>query len=156
MKIFTTNFFVKFINIFIIKRNFTTFKKNIKFGVYRSLDNENSLENSKNVTISYNALNEKGLTQNEKSEIGSTSMLANETMSNSQIDISPNNSSSSSYNRRRSNFNDYNLEVVKKLEYCDSSKSIIKGSCVLNSKYYTFILYLYCFFFFFFFFFEKY
>ncbi|KAG4095380.1 Oxysterol-binding protein-domain-containing protein [Neocallimastix lanati (nom. inval.)] len=119
--------------------NFTTFKKNIKFGVYRSLDNENSLENSKNVTISYNALNEKGLTQNEKSEIGSTSMLANETMSNSQIDISPNNSSSSSYNRRRSNFNDYNLEVVKKLEYCDSSKSIIKGSCVLN-KVGTYVL----------------
>jgi len=112
--------------------NFTTFKKNIKFGVYRSLDD--SLEaNNKNFNISYNALNEKSFIQNEKQDIGSTSMIGNECLvSSSQIDLNANNASSSSYTRRKSNFNDYNLEVVKKLDYYDSSKSIIKGSCVLD------------------------
>jgi len=62
------------------------------------------------------------------------SMIGNESLiSTSQLDIS-NTNPSSSYSRRKSNFNDYNLEVVKKLEYYDSSKSVIKGSCVLDSK----------------------
>jgi len=119
---------------FIIWRNFTTFKKNIKFGVYRNLDNSNRLENRRNVTISYNALNEKCLSQ-DKIELGSTSMLGNETLlSTSQIDISQTNPSTS-FTRRKSNFNDYNLEVIRKLEYYDSSKSVIKGSCIIDSKY---------------------
>eukprot|EP00833_Pecoramyces_ruminatium_P015724 jgi/Orpsp1_1/1189756/evm.model.d7180000074199.1 len=111
--------------------NFTTVKKNIKFGVYRSLDN--GLESSKNVNISYNALNEKSFIQNDKAEFGSTSVLGGESMiTSSQVDLNSNNNSSSSYSRRKSNFNDYNLEVVKKLDYYESSKSIIKGSCVLD------------------------
>jgi hypothetical protein len=111
--------------------NFTTFKKNIKFGVYRNLDNSNRLENRRNVTISYNALNEKCLSQ-DKIELGSTSMLGNETLlSTSQIDISQTNPSTS-FTRRKSNFNDYNLEVIRKLEYYDSSKSVIKGSCIID------------------------
>jgi len=62
-------------------------------------------------------------------------MLGNETLlSTSQIDISQTNPSTS-FTRRKSNFNDYNLEVIRKLEYYDSSKSVIKGSCIIDSKY---------------------
>jgi len=120
--------------------NFTTFKKNIKFGVYRSLENTpDSLENSnRNVSISYNALNEKQRNDkkespipspNDKLDVGNTTTLGNETiLSTTQLEIN----NSVPFTRRKSNFNDFNLEVVKQLDYYESSKSIIKGSCILD------------------------
>jgi len=114
--------------------NFTTFKKNIRFGVYRNIeDTSGNLEGAnKNLNISYNALNEKALGLNEKID-HSASMVGSESLvSTSQIDISSNANTASSYSRRKSNFNDYNLEVVKKLDYYESSKSVIKGTCVLD------------------------
>jgi len=120
--------------------NFTTFKKNIKFGVYRSLESPtNNIDSNKKISISYNALNEKQRDKKESSsqttsqtdykDISNTSVIANESViSNSNLDVS----NPAAYTRRKSNFNDYNLEVVKKLDYYESSKSVIKGSCVLD------------------------
>jgi len=107
--------------------NFTTFKKNIKFGIYRNIENPGSTDVlNKNVTISYNALSSQSTPQLDK-ENGNLSVANDAAVSNSQLDIS-----NPAFTRRKSNFNDYNLEVVKKLEYYESSKSIIKGSCVLD------------------------
>jgi len=107
--------------------NFTTFKKNIKFGIYRNIENATNLEGmSKNVTISYNALPTQSIHQLDKD----TTIISNDgVVNNSQLDIAI---PSSTFTRRKSNFNDYNLEVVKKLEYYESSKSVIKGSCILD------------------------
>jgi len=110
--------------------NFTTFKKNIKFGVYRNIENSSNLEGmNKNVTISYNALPSQSTPQLDK--YVTSTIISNEgAVSTSQLDINSN--PSSAFTRRKSNFNDYNLEVVKKLEYYESSKSVIKGSCILD------------------------
>jgi len=92
---------------------------------------------SKNVTISYNALPTQSIHQLDKD----TTIISNDgVVNNSQLDIAI---PSSTFTRRKSNFNDYNLEVVKKLEYYESSKSVIKGSCILDSNtYIKFNLYL--------------
>jgi len=99
----------------------------------------NNIDSNKKISISYNALNEKQRDKKESSsqttsqtdykDISNTSVIANESViSNSNLDVS----NPAAYTRRKSNFNDYNLEVVKKLDYYESSKSVIKGSCVLD------------------------